>query len=91
MFENVKVGHILSVHVEGERKLVRVASVVDRTLPSLDGGVETVKVAVTHGAMQFRLDNGFSLVPPKAWVIARMTPLASKRSRLSWAYGEQPE
>jgi hypothetical protein len=89
-FNDVKVGSIISVHVEGQRKLAVVEQIVEREL-ELAGEKRWISVAVTRGNMQFRLDTGVALVPPKAWLIQRHTPAAARRLRLQWAYGEQPE
>lgn len=90
LFGHVKPTHTITVHIEGCRVRATVDHIVTRII-EVDGVLKAVPVAVTRGNLQFRLDTGVALIPPKAWLIQRLTPVQAKRSRLPWAHGEQPE
>lgn len=71
----------LLVHVDGQRYLARVQSVVIK-----DG----VRVAVTYGGMQFRLDTGLAIVPPGGFIVQVLTIPEARKMKCKWAYNEKP-
>lgn len=83
-FGNIKVGHVLLFQKDGARYLATVASIATVVLD----GVPVV-VAVTRGAIQFRLDAGIALPPVNAWIVRRLLPSEVRRARAVWAYNER--